>query len=254
MSASIGAERASIGPGTAGLPPGAAGREVTAGEYVAGLLDTATAQRVRAAMQADVAWRDAVVEWEARLAPLALLVRPEPPPGNVWDRIEARIAPTEAPRARREGRLNKIWRALAVVMTLAAIGISGYAFYPRALQPRLLTVLANDRNLPGVLVERDRRGDLLFLNVAAATGRQLQAPAGKALQVWAIASGAQAPTNLGVLPYEPRRQLTIPARTFKPADQMLIEISVEPEGGSVTGRPSGPTIFIGRLSLVAPDQ
>jgi len=234
-----------------GLPTSVAGREVMAGDYVVGLLDTRNAQRVRAAMQVDPAWREAVAAWEVRLAPLAALARPETPPGNVWDRIEARVAPVEAPRVRQERRSYHIWRSVAVLAVIGMIGLGGYTVYARRSGERLLAVLANERNLPGVLIERDRKGDLTFINLPAASGRVLQAPSGRVLQIWAVAQGAQAPTNLGVLPYEPVRQLTIPARLFTPAPEMLIQITVEAEGGSTTGRPIGPTIFVGRLATVS---
>lgn len=234
-----------------GLPTSVAGREVMAGDYVIGLLDTRHAQRVRAATQVDPAWRDAVAAWETRLAPLVAIVRPETPPGNIWDRIEARVAPAEAPRVRKERRSYHIWRIVAGLAVVGMLGTAGYMFYARRATERLMAVLANDRNLPGVLLERDRRGDLTFINLPAASGRVLQAPSGKVLQIWAVAPGAQAPTNLGVLPYEPVRQLTIPARLFTPEPEMLIQITVEAEGGSTTGRPIGPTIFVGRLANVA---
>lgn len=241
-------------PALGDLPTSVAGREVTAGDYVVGLLDSRTAQRVRAAMQVDPAWRDSVAAWEARFAPIALLARPEPVAGNLWDRIEARISPPDAPKIRNKQRAKQIWRAVAVLAVVTMAGGVGYFFYPRGQAQRLVAVLANDRNLPGVLVERDPKGNLSFINLPAASGRQLQAPSGKVLQLWAIAQGAQAPTNLGVLPYEPVRQLTIPARIFTPAAQMLLEISVEPEGGSTTGRPTGPVIFIGRLAVVGAER
>lgn len=253
MSASNDANRASTAPSLAGLPVDAAGRDVLAAEYALGTLDTRTVQRVVVAMQADPAWRDAVREWEARLGPLAMLARPESPPGNVWDRIDARLNPPDAPRVRRINRWAWIWRGWAIGASLAAAGIAAFAFIPRTQPPRMMTVMVNDRNLPGVLAEVDRRGDIRLNALPAATGRQLQAPAGKSLHIWALAPGAQAPTSLGLLPNEPGKSLTIPATTVKPVPNMLIEISVEPEGGSTTGRPTGPIIFIGRLTLAGPD-
>lgn len=250
MSGAGEAARTAVGPALVDLPSSVAGRETMAGDYVIGLLDNRTALRVRAAIQVDPAWGNAVASWEARLAPLALLARPDPAPRNLWDRIEARIAPPEAPRVRRTRQATTFWRILAIFGCLAAAGVSGYAFYPRTPAPRLLAVLANDRNLPGVLMERDAKGDLTFINLPAASGRLLQAPSGKALQIWAVAQGAQAPTNLGMLPYEPVRQLTVPARVFTPTPDMILQISVESEGGSTTGRPSGPVIFVGRLAVV----
>jgi anti-sigma-K factor RskA len=40
----------------------------------------------------------------------------------------------------------------------------------------------------------------------------------------------------------------------RPRAGMLIEISVEPPGGSPTGRPTGPILFYGRLSEAGPNS
>jgi anti-sigma-K factor RskA len=104
------------------------------------------------------------------------------------------------------------------------------------------------------MAEVGRRGELRLNTMPAATGRQLQAPSGRTLQVWGLAPGDRAPTSLAVLPHEPGKVVTIASPRITPAPGMLIEISVEPEGGSPTGRPTGPVVFIGRLTLAGPDS
>ncbi len=239
-----------IRPG--GLPTDAAGRDALAGEYVLGTLDARTAARVTVAMQADPEWRLAVEDWEARLAPLALLARPEAPPPNVWERIETRIAPAVTPRLKRERRWVWVWRAWALGATAAAAGIAAFAFIPRGPE-RMMTVMVTNRDVPGVYAEVDRKGVMRINTSPAVSGRNLQAPSGRVLQLWALAPGATAPTSLLVLPAEPGRVVIIPAPRVTPVPGMLVEISVEPEGGSPTGRPTGPIWFIGRLSLAGPN-
>ncbi|WP_376087849.1 hypothetical protein ACE7GA_15050 [Roseomonas sp. CCTCC AB2023176] len=39
--------------------------------------------------------------------------------------------------------------------------------------------------------------------------------------------------------------------SIRPQPGMLIEISLEPPGGSPTGRPTGPILFIGRLTAAS---
>ncbi len=236
-----------------GLPADAAGREAMAGEYVLGTLDARSAARVAIAIDSDPDWRAAVAAWEERLAPLAALARPEAPPPNVWDRIETRIAPAASPRQKRERRWAWLWRGWALGATLATAGLAAFMFYPRA-QTRMMTVLVTDRNVPAIMAEVGRRGELRLNTVPAVTGRQLQAPSGRTLQVWGLAPGDRAPTSLAVLPHEPGKVVTIPSPRVTPVPGMLIEISVEPEGGSPTGRPTGPIVFIGRLTLAGPDS
>jgi hypothetical protein len=66
------------------------------------------------------------------------------------------------------------------------------------------------------------------------------------LQAWALPAG-DAATSLGVLPRGAARvTLTRPLVRLTPG--LLIGISLEPVGGSPTGRPSGPIVFMGRLT------
>jgi anti-sigma-K factor RskA len=68
----------------------------------------------------------------------------------------------------------------------------------------------------------------------------------KVLQLWALPQGATAPTSLGLIPAG--GQVTVTPTTIRPEPGMLMEISLEPPGGSTTGRPTGPILFIGRLA------
>jgi anti-sigma-K factor RskA len=70
--------------------------------------------------------------------------------------------------------------------------------------------------------------------------------ADRVLQLWALPQGATAPTSLGLIPAA--GEVTVTPQTLRAQPGMLIEISLEPPGGSTTGRPTGPVLFIGRLS------
>ena len=238
--------------GTRGLPTDPAERDALAGEYVLGTLDAATAATIAAAIPADPAWRQAVEAWERRLQPLGALAPPAAPPPDIWDRIEARIAPRRYPVTRRRLQLDWLWRFWAI----GATALAGYLVFllPSRTPPvRVMTVLISDRNSPALLAQVDRQGWLQLNAIPAATGRQLQSPSGRSLQVWALPVGATVPVSLGVLPHEPGRVTSMPNTPVRPSPGMLIEISVEPEGGSTTGRPSGPVVYFGRLSEAGPD-
>jgi anti-sigma-K factor RskA len=66
------------------------------------------------------------------------------------------------------------------------------------------------------------------------------------LELWALPQGATAPTSLGLIPADGR--ITVRPATITPQAGMLIEITLEPPGGSPIGRPTGPIQFIGRLA------
>jgi anti-sigma-K factor RskA len=226
-------------------------REALAGEYVLGTLDWRTAAAVERAMQTDAALREAVAAWEARLAPLAVLATPEAPPPDLWARIEAslprdpaaaaRPAPMAAPR-----RTGWLWRSWALGATAVAAGLAGVLVLRPAEQPapRLMTVLLTQSDQPAWLVEAE--GNALRL---AAVGQQAPPADDRVRQLWALPQGATAPTSLGLIPREAGRYTVQPqAVGITPHPGMLVEITLEPPGGSPTGRPTGPVLFIGRLT------
>jgi len=230
------------------LPTDPRERDVLAGEFVLGTLDAATAARVVDGLATDPALREAVAAWEARLAPLAALTPPEAPPADLWDRIEARIAPSPVPvlRPRPWNRLS-IWRGWAIGATAVAAGLALFAVQPRAPETRFMTVMVSDRSQAAWMAEVDRNGALQLAAIRPVGAEIAPTPADRVMQLWALPPGATAPTSLGLLPRDGGR-VSIPQPAVKPVPGMLIEISLEPPGGSPTGRPTGPILFIGRLS------
>lgn len=243
-------------------PPSAQGplsddeRSALAAEYVLGILDAREAALVVRAMQADPALADAVAAWERRLAPLSTLAVPEAPPADLWRRIEqnvlsnAQAAPrTLAPPSWRS-RLLAGW---AVAATAAAT-ILGTVFVRQEFSrtPPVMTVLVSDRTQPAWTATAAPDGALVLAAFPPVAGPPEQPiPPDRVLQLWALPQGATAPTSLALLP-PGQRSISIPAPALRPVAGMLIEISLEPPGGSPLGRPSGPVLFIGRLSQPGP--
>ena len=234
------------------LPGDAAGRDALAAEYVLGTLDAETATRVLAAVQGDAGWRAAVVAWERRLAPLVALSRTESPPPDMWNRIEQRITPYRVHVARGPA-LSWFWRGWAVIATLAAAGLGVFALLPMLglsapPPPRLMAPLVtfNERVTPSWLVDVDPKGQLRLTPFRSTTGVRAVPPNGRVLQLWATPPGSATPIDLGVLPRIPT-VVTIPLQTVQPVGEMIIEISLESDGGSKLGRPTGAIAFVGRL-------
>lgn len=224
------------------IPINPAEREALAGEYALGTLDARQARLVERTMETDAAMRQAVLAWQARLSPLAALTTPEVPPPGLWERIEASLAPpppAAAPAA--PPRPSGLWRAWALGASLVAVGLAAVLAMRAAPEPRLMTALLTQGDQPAWLVEAEG-GALRF----AALNPQ-PVPADRVMQVWALPQGAEAPTALGLIPAGDGRFTVTPAG-LRPESGMLIEITLEPPGGSPTGRPTGPVQFTGRLA------
>ena len=226
-------------------------RDARAAEYVLGTLDARTAAEVERGLATDEALRAAVAAWEARLAPLAALATPEAPPPGLWERIEAALPARPEDAARRPAaaaaqppaRLGSgWWRGWALGASAVAAGLAAVlVLRPAPEAPRLMTVLLTQRDQPAWLVEAERDG---AIRLAALNPRPVDP--NRVLQLWALPQGAAAPTSLGLIP--PEGRVTVTPGAVRPEPGMLIEISLEPPGGSPTGRPTGPILFIGRLT------
>lgn len=213
-------------------------REALAAEYVLGTLTAAEAGRVHARLPQDAGLRAAVERWETLLGPLTVLAPAATAPEGLLPRIEASLAaqvprPLRAPRA----LLGWAWGASAL-----AAGLALFIALRPAPAPPLMTVLLTSRDQPAFLVEAGRDGAISL----AAVNASGPVEAGRVRQLWALAPGETAPVSLGLVPEAGR--FTVSPGMVRPEPGMLIEITLEPAGGSPTGRPTGPILFIGRLA------
>ncbi|HEV7264370.1 MAG TPA: anti-sigma factor [Falsiroseomonas sp.] len=226
------------------IPTDPEGREELAAEYVLGTLEAGEAASVARALETDKPLAEAVARWEARLAPLSALAAAESPPPDLWSRIEVALAPAAAPAAAsRWRRLADPWRVGALGAGALAAGLAAFILLRPAPAPLMMTVLLTDRDQPAWLVQADRDA----IRLAALNTRP--PPPGRVLELWALPQGATAPTSLGLIPADGR--ITVRPATIRPQPGMLIEITLEPPGGSPIGRPTGPIQFIGRLAPAA---
>jgi len=226
--------------------------DALAAEHVLGTLDAREAAEVNRALPVDAALREAVARWEARLAPLAGLAPSAVPPDDLWGRIEASVAkrapaqvvPLRAvPGRAAPARPDRLLKAWSVGATAVAAGLAAILFLRPADPPRMMTVLLTSRDQPAWLVEAEGGG----LRLASLNPRPVEP--GRVQQLWALPPGATVPTSLGLIPEG--GQARIAPGFVRPEPGMLIEISLEPSGGSPTGRPTGPVLFIGRLAPAA---
>lgn len=219
-------------------------RELLAAEYVLGTLEAREAAALEEALPGDAGLRQEVEQWRRRLAPLSHLQPALDPPSALWPRIEASLAglgPASSRAAPRREKAGWMWRGWALGSTALAAGLAAFLWL-RPAPERLTTVLLTQRDQPAWLVEA--QGGALRL---AALNPQPVDPS-RVLQLWALPQGATAPTSLGLIPGD--GSVTVTPGGLAPSPGMLIEISLEPPGGSPTGRPTGPILFIGRLTAV----
>ena len=186
-------------------------------------------------------WLDglgSVVAWQQRLTPLAAGVAPVAPPVDLWQRIEAGIAapPADVVPFRRRVRF---WQATTAGALAIAASLAAFIVLHQP-EPARVAVLAPTAGGPPVLMATAERGGTLVVRPTAS----LAVPTGMDLELWALPQGETRPRSLGVLPAAGR---SLVAR-LEPNTQLLV--SLEPQGGSPTGQPTGPVLYGGWLATV----
>ena len=223
-----------------------------AGEYVLGVLLPEQAARVEARMRNDRALASAVHDWEQRLHGLTAVASPAEASEHLWRRIEAHLdgprmtrppAPYQAAGlGRRFWDSLEAWRAASAALAVFAFQGGG----PTGPAPAFVAVLqAPQETRPGYLVQvgADRGVELVPLV-------RREVAADKSLQFWTLVDPARGPLSLGLVP--PGETVRLPAGALPEVrPDQLFELTLEPYGGSPTGRPTGPILFVGRAAARA---
>ncbi len=220
-------------------------------EYVLGTLPAEERARFSARLRSDPALREAVREWEARLSPLDASAAAETPRAEVWEAIE-RAAFGHHARTGAQGenviRLKQrlaLWRGAALISGALAAALAVFVVDRLALTPavesgRYVAVVDSGGHEPALIAEVDTKtGTIRIRSLTAET------PPGHSLELWHIPEG-KSPRSLGVLKANASGQ-TIRDALAKGATGGVIAVTVEPEGGSPSGAPTGPAIYTGKL-------
>jgi anti-sigma-K factor RskA len=203
-----------------------------------------------------------VAFWAERLLPLTEGLEPEPADPTIWARIERDVTALKERRAAatralvRDGDAGRIWRSAAfwrVTTGLATAAAIMLAAFPSAIETRpesatRFFALLQSRDAsgaetgPGWLIQVAVDGTVRSIPLASVEPGQ-----GRSLQLWTLWDQTRGPVSLGVLPPGGSVRLS-PDRLDVIGSGQLFEITLEPEYGSPSGRPTGRILFIGRAS------
>lgn len=222
--------------------------DALAADYVTGTLRGAARRRFEALLPAHPTLRRAVQAWQARLLPLTLSVTPVRPSPAVWKRIEARIAESQIRSAPARGL--SFWRGLAGFASVAALALAGLLATPEPVRPPVVIVLNATEaaagtpggTAPGSIVASISGDGRAVVTQPVA---QVAVQPDRVLELWAV-PGSGAPRSLGLI--------SASGATVVPKAQQLkgaaaLAVSLEPTGGSPTGAPTGPVLYVGKLTL-----
>jgi len=227
-----------------------------AAEYVAGLLRGPARRRFEALLPAHPALRGAVRAWQDRLMPLTAVVAPQVPSPEVWQRIEARIhgaAAAKATAAPPVGwwRQLAFWRAFSAVAGVATIALSLTLANPGPARAPIVVVLSAVAPAPGSAAGAIAPAS--FVASITADGRAMvtkplvnvNMQADRSLELWSLpASGA--PRSLGLIAAD-KASVVQRGKVLDGTDAFAV--TLEAAGGSPDGKPHGPILYVGKLTL-----
>ena len=233
-----------------------------AGEYVLGLLSEAETRDMERQLSKDPSLRQAIGDWRARFAAIDDTADALAPSEQLWQRIERSIgqgasvaSPAHNPAGAFLAWLRRLWSSLelwrgfglagaAAAILLAVFFADGLLRTPA--EPVAVALLIDEANPgapPGALVEAFADGSIRLMPL-----RDIPVPQGSILQVWTLWDRAVGPVPLGLMARAENVRLSRDGLP-QPRDSQIYEITLEPAGGSPTGRPTGPVLYKGLASL-----
>jgi anti-sigma-K factor RskA len=221
--------------------------EVLAGEYVLGVLSLEDRQKVERRMRSDRQFAAIVSRWEQNLAGFNDDYESVAPPASVYPKVDQRTFHKPAFGADLWDSLT-LWRAVAFGSLFLAFGVMVFTI-TNTLSPQrhgavLTASLGAENSSINLLASYDAgTGRMKVTPVAAGQPQQ------KSLEFWLI-RGSDPAEALGVLPQSGEGEIILPedARS-KLAEGAIIAVSVEPFGGSPTGKPTGNVVASGTIHL-----
>ena len=235
-------------------------RQMLAAEYVLGTLHGRARARFERLLAGDAWLRDEVHGWEARLGGLSRGFKPETPRPLVWASINYRInadankvrpiRPAAAVPVARGG----LWQAWALVATAAsvalAIGLWQQTQTPPQIETRTVRVEVPVQSpLPYVAILQPAKSEAKWmvsiypdshLIKVSAAGHYAVDEQAHSLELWVLEKSG--PRSLGLLPLQGKGEMRMPA-DVQVAGDLTLAVSLEPHGGSPTGKPTGPVLL-----------
>ncbi len=226
--------------------------DVIAGEFVLGLMSPDEERILELQLQHDMTMRAAVREARDRFLELDLTAEAAAPRASLWEAIASGLDAPEAkstivafPHKKRQNA--GFWQGFGAASLAASVvaAIATGAFWSRkhAPTPSVIVVLLDGQSKPGAIIEAFSDDSVRVVPL-----ENVAVPNGRVIQLWTLPDAKTGPVSLGLLPGVHETKLVGPSLP-KPKPDQLYEFTLEPEGGSPTGRPTGPILFKGFARL-----
>ncbi|QGZ65541.1 anti-sigma factor [Paraburkholderia acidisoli] len=244
--------------------------ELRCAEYALGVLDAVERRALEREASADPSLAATLDAWQRRLAPLAEDVRPLAVPARVWTRIERDLGWLPARRAADAPPGTwwdnlRVWRFVGLGASAAAIALAvvsvvelreaqqteQVAQAPAQVQNASEGYMVATIARPDGIAHWTATVDLSRHEMVVVPAVKPTIAAGRATELWLIPPGEK-PIALGVFPADAPAHMTLPANVVaRLSAKAILAVSIEPEGGSTTGQPTGPVVATGPMHAAA---
>lgn len=228
--------------------------DLLAAEFALGFCDDDERRLAARRVETEAAFADACRRWQRRGA-MMLPIAEEVPRPSIWSGIEAALTRETGGRPAKvasfSGNNRWGWRAAAIAASIAAIFLGALAIGNRATSPPT-EIVRTTTPLVAVLTGAGQHA-VLAISFDRGTRRLSVVPAelkldGRSAELWVIPVDGR-PHSLGTVA-NPRGYTQALSSTIVPLlrPDATVAVSVEPQGGSPTGQPTGPVILTGKIS------
>lgn len=221
--------------------------DMNAAEYVLGTLSADERRTFESSLARDPEARREVSLWQRHFAPLALVLDEVAPPDRIWGAIDRSLPAVgndvPAPVLMLLRRSRDRWRAAALAIAAIAAGFIAVTAgriltAPQAPRGDYVAVVNRTGDQPALIIRVDLASQRVFVRPVATN-----VPQGHSLELWYIGNH-QPPKSMGLVGNADR---SIPWPAGATIDKADFAVSVEPQGGSPTGAPTGPVVYSGQL-------
>jgi anti-sigma-K factor RskA len=214
-------------------------RRALAADYAIGLMPTTARRRFESLLIDDPNLRAEVAQWQESLVGLTTSLEPQPVPERVWQQIVARIEPQRLHVP--EKRPFWSWMRIAAVACTLLVAVIVGVIYNRDKPDFNATLVAGNQQ-PALTVQAFDR----YLKIDPVAVASVEA--GRSLELWAIPADG-VPVSLGVIPDNGKGRVDLSdSQRRLLGSQTTMAITLEPKGGSPSGKPTGPILYKGQLA------
>lgn len=220
--------------------------DLLAGEYVLGLLEGEALTEFERRLAHDRALQAVVARWREHFSAIDATATPITAAGALWEKIETSVGRPGAAAAspgQREGLWSSLgfWRGTSfasIAATLVLAGVVGLLVTRPAPRPVVVAVMQTGEMSPGAIVNAFADGTLTIIPL-----KDFVVPEGQTMQFWTLWDKNTGPVSVGLL--DRSRNFRFERADLPHHNDQIYEITLEPAGGSPTGKPTGPVLVKG---------